>query len=158
MKSKLALLALCCSFALPISAAEVACPDLATATQVVACPTEEELKYTFLGYCGDNARLYGQDAITCTSLESYKKLKNVALWEAANGEFQAYVHCDLDPAVVKAAKAERIAVGKVGKTSMTRVACDYSDDIVFAYRTRAACKVEGSGDCTGGKPCKASCD
>jgi len=159
MKSKFALLALCCGIALPAAAADIPCPDLATATQVAACPTEDELRYTFMGYCGDNARLYGKDAITCTSLENYKKLKNIALWETAGGEFQSYVSCELDTAVVKAAKPLRIAVDTVGKGgTLRRITCDYEHDIVFTQRTRAACKVEGDGDCTGGKPCKAVCD
>jgi hypothetical protein len=159
MKSKLVLFALCCGIALPAAAADIACPDLAAATQVAACPTEEELKYTFMGYCGDNARLYGQDAITCTSLENYKKLKNNALWEAAGGDFQGYVSCDLDPAAVKAAKPLRITVGKADKAGkLTRIACEYDNEIVFAHRTRAACKVAGDGDCGSGKSCKAACD
>lgn len=159
MKSKLALLALCYGIALPAAAADIACPDLAGAAQVAACPTDDELKYTFMGYCGDNARLYGQDAITCTSLENYKKLKNIALWEVAGGDFQGYVSCDLDPAAVKAAKAVRVMIGKVDKSGkLTRVACEYEHGITFAHRTRAACKVAGDGACGGNTPCKASCD
>lgn len=47
-------------------AAAVACPDLATAVQVGACPAEEELKYTFTGYCSDDARAYKGDTDVCT--------------------------------------------------------------------------------------------
>jgi hypothetical protein len=155
-KSRSVLFALGCALTLPVFAGDVACPDLATAVQVAACPTEDELNYTFTGYCSDNARMYGKDTMTCTSLENYKKLKNIALWEVAGGDFQAYVHCDLDPAAVKAAKPQRVSVDKAGK--LTRVSCDYGDDVVFIYRTRSACQVEGTGACTDGKPCKVSCN
>jgi hypothetical protein len=138
-----------------VAAAELACPDLAAAVQVAPCPSEEELRYTFSGFCGDNARMYAKDTDTCVSYENYRKAKNIALWESANGEFQAYLSCDLSLAAVRTAKAQRIIVGKAGK--LTRVACEYGQGIVFAHRTHAACKVEGDGGCSG-PACKASCD
>lgn len=156
MKSRLIVLALGCAAVFPALAGEIACPDLATAVQVATCPSEEELKYTYTGYCSDNARMYGKDKDTCATYENYRKLKNVALWESADGAFHAYLSCDLAPAAIKAAKPKRVGVGPAGK--LTRVACDYGDDIVFAYRTRAACKPAGDGACAEGKPCKASCD
>jgi hypothetical protein len=156
MKSRLIVLALGCVAAFPVLAGEIACPDLATAVQVATCPSEEELKYTYTGYCADNARLYGKDKDTCATYENYRKLKNVAMWESADGAFHAYLSCDLAPAAIKAAKPRRVEVGKAGK--LTRVACDYGDDIVFAHRTRAACKPAGDGACVAGKPCQANCD
>lgn len=136
-------------------AGEVACPTLSTAVQVEPCPSEEELRYTFNGFCGDNARLYAKDMDTCVSYENYREVKNIALWEAGGGEFQSYVSCGLDPVAVKAAKARRIVVGKAGK--LTRVACEYAQGIVFAHRTRSACKVVGDDICPDGN-CRASCD
>jgi hypothetical protein len=156
MKSRLIVLALGCTAALTAFAGEVACPDLATAVQVATCPSEEELKYTFTGYCSDNARMYGKDKETCATYENYRKLKNVAMWESADGAFHGYLSCDLAPAAIKAAKPRRVEVGTAGK--LTRVACDYGNDIVFAHRTRAACKPAGDGACAEGKPCMASCD
>ena len=154
MKRRLAVLAFGIFFPALASAGEVSCPDLAKAVQVAPCPSEEELQYSFNGFCSDNARMYAKDTDTCVRYENYRKVKNNALWEAGNGEFQGYVSCDLDPAAVKAAKARSITVGKAGK--LTRVACGYGGGIVFAHRTHAACKVEGSGDCAGGA-CKADC-
>jgi hypothetical protein len=61
------------------------CPDLAAAVQVGACPSEEELRYTFTGYCSDNARLYDPDTVTCSDYKHYRRLKNVALWESRDG-------------------------------------------------------------------------
>lgn len=120
MKSRLIVLALGCVAAFPVLAGEIACPDLATAVQVATCPSEEELKYTYTGYCADNARLYGKDKDTCATYENYRKLKNVAMWESADGAFHAYLSCDLAPAAIKAAKPRRVEVGKAGK--LTRVA------------------------------------
>ena len=136
------------------SAAEISCPDLGKAVQVAPCPSEEELRYTFNGFCSDNSRLYAKDMDTCVSYQNYRQVKNIALWEAAGGEFQAYLSCDLAPAAIQAAKARGIAVSKVAK--LTRVACDYGDGIVFVHRTHAACKVEGDGACAGAA-CKADC-
>lgn len=135
-------------------AGAVSCPDLAQVVQVAPCPSEEELQYTFTGFCSDNARLYAKDMDTCTSYQNYRQVKNIALWEAAGGEFQAYLSCDLAPAAIQAAKARGIAVSKVAK--LTRVARDYGDGIVFVHRTHAACKVEGDGACAGAA-CKADC-
>lgn len=156
MKLSFLALAFGCAVALPAVAGEVACPDLSSAVQVATCPAEDELKYTYTGYCSDNARMYGKDKDTCSTYENYRKLKNVAMWESANGEFHAYLSCDLDAAAIKAAKPQRIGVGKAGK--LTRVACDYGNDIVFAHRTRGECKVEGEGKCASGTECKATCN
>jgi len=164
MKSKtpfLAVLALSLGVVQPVSAAEIACPDLSAAVQVAPCPSEEELRYTYNGYCGEDARMYakGKDVDTCVRYENYRQLKNIALWEAGGGEFQSYVSCDLEPAVVKAAKATKIIVGTAAK--LTRVTCDYGSDIVFVHRTHAACKVGGKvhklGECSGDS-CKVECE
>ena len=51
----------------------IACPDPAKAMQVAACPSEEELKYTYTGFCSDDRRLYARDIDTCSSYENYSK-------------------------------------------------------------------------------------
>lgn len=156
MTSRLLILALVSAATSPALAGDVVCPDLAAAVQVATCPAEEELKYTFIGYCSDNARMYGKDTETCESFDNYRKLKNVAMWESADGAFHAYLPCDIASAAIKAARPQRISVGMAGK--LTRVACDYGSGITFAHRTRAVCKAEGEGDCSSGKPCKVNCD
>jgi hypothetical protein len=157
MRSCLLVLALLAGPALPAAmAAAVSCPDLAAAVQVAACPAEEELKYTFTGYCSDDGKAYRGETDVCTDYQLYRKLKNVALWESADGAFSAYVSCDRPPASVKVAKASAIKVGKQGK--MTQVVCGYGEGVSFTYRTRAECKVEG-GDCAANPTaCKASCN
>ncbi|MCX8016965.1 MAG: hypothetical protein N2690_03535 [Rhodocyclaceae bacterium] len=151
----LALSFLC--LALPARAETIACPDLAAAVQVGACPSEEELRYTFTGFCSDNARIYNwQEEQVCTDYARYRRLKNVALWEAQGGQFQGYLSCDLAPAAIRAMKARRLAVTRQGK--MTRLVCEYGENVVFAYRTKAICQVAGEGDCAAGGVCQARCD
>ena len=125
--------------------------------QVATCPSEDELKYTFTGYCSDNARLYDRDTEICASYQSYRKAKNTALWESKDGVFQAYVSCDLPAGALKQLQPASIAVTRQGKLS--RVACRYGDTVTFTYRSKAECKVQGSGDCAADPAgCKVSCD
>ncbi len=148
--------ALLAASALPAIAATVSCPDLASAVQVATCPAEEELKYTFSGYCSDDGKAYRGETDVCTDYQRYRKLKNVALWESADGMFNGYVSCDLPPAGVKGARVSGIRVAKQGK--MTQVVCSYGEGVSFTYRTRTECKVEG-GDCAvNPAACKASCN
>lgn len=157
MTSKLPALLLGLASVLPALAATVSCPDLKTAVQVGACPAEEELKYTFTGYCSDDAKAYKGETDVCTDYRRYRKLKNVALWESADGVFNAYVSCDLPPEAVKGARASAVRVGKQGK--ITQLVCGYGEGISFTWRTRAECKVAGGADCSANPAaCKASCD
>lgn len=158
MKPRLLIaLSLSLGAALPVRAETLACPDPAQAVQVATCPSEEQLRYTYNGFCSDDRRLYARDYDTCANYENYRKEKNVALWESADGAFQAYVSCDLPAGALKGLKAASIAVTRQGKLS--RVACSYGDKVVFTHRSKAQCRVEGDGRC-GADPaaCKASCD
>lgn len=156
MKSHLAALLLLFGPTMADAAGTLACPDLATAVQVGNCPTEEDLKYGYIGYCSDNARMYETDD-NCSDFQRYRRLKNVANWEAGGGAFQAYLSCELSPATIKAARATGIAVSRQG--NITRVACSYPQGIVFTHRAKGQCKVEGSGDCTTDpSACRATCD
>jgi hypothetical protein len=140
-----------------LAATTVTCPDLAKAVQAGTCPTEEDLLFTFNGYCSDNARIYGKGAEVCTSYASYRKLKNIVLWESPDTDFQAYVSCDLPGENFKGRQPSAIAVAKQGK--MTRLACSYGEGVTFTYRTRAECRVENAEACkTHPTACKASCE
>lgn len=143
-------------WASPVAAETVSCPELTPAVQVGTCPSEEELQFTFTGYCSDNARMYKwHEESVCTQYELYRKLKNVVLWEAKNGDFQGYLSCDLPADKITSAKATGIEVSKLGR--MTRIACGYGEGITFAHRTKAQCKVEGSASCSGSS-CQATCN
>ena len=140
----------------PAIAASVPCPDLSESVQVATCPTEEDLKFTFTGFCSDNARIYGKDTDVCTDYRRYRQLKNVALWESRDGEFQAYISCDLPVKTVKIAKASKIA--SVKKGSITQLICTYRDGVVFTNRTKAECTVDGNERCaTDPAACVAQC-
>lgn len=157
MKTHLTTATLLVALALPAAAATVACPDLATAVQVAACPSDEELRYTFTGYCSDNNRSYRGDADVCTDFQAYRKLKNLALWESADGNFTAYVSCDRSPAEVRASAPAGIRVGKQG--GITLLVCGYGNGVSFTWRTRAACRVGAGAECRD-KPaaCQAECE
>lgn len=156
-RARLALLSLAlpaCVLATPAQAEAVSCPALDTAVQVAACPSDAELHYTFVGYCSDNARLYGRDVMTCASFENYKAVKNTALWESGDGAFSGYLDCNVEPGVLRAAKAVKISVER--KSNLTRLICDYDNDQRMVMRTKASCTVDAA-DCSAGE-CRASCE
>ena len=155
-RARLALLSLALPAALlasPAQAETVSCPALSAAVQVAACPTDAELQYTFMGFCGDNARLYGRDALTCASFENYKEVKNTAMWESANGAFSGYLNCNIAADLIRASKAVKMTVEK--KNNLTRLICDYESDQRMVMRTKATCTVEAA-DCASGE-CRATC-
>lgn len=156
-KSSLLVLALLVGPTLPALAAAVSCPDLGKAVQVAACPAEEELKYTYTGFCSDDSKAYRGETDVCADYQLYRKLKNVALWESGDGVFSAYVSCDLPPATVKAAKVSGIKVVRQGK--MIHLVCGYAGGLNFTYRTREECKIEGAANCAADPAaCKAICN
>lgn len=146
-------------FAGPARAETMACPDLRNAVQVGGCPTEEELKFTYIGYCSEDSRAYRLETGVCVDYQDYRKLKNVALWESKDGRFQSYVSCETPAKAVRAAKLARIAYlsAKRGE-SMNRFICDYGDGVQFALRTHAVCKIEGDGSCAAGALCTVNCE
>mgnify|MGYP005854759293 CR=1 FL=1 len=157
MKHSLAALLAALAAALPVRAETVACPDPARAVQVATCPSEDELRYTFNGFCSDDRRLYARDSDTCASYENYRKAKNIALWESADGAFHAYLSCDLPAGALQGLKPRSIAVSRQGK--LTRIACSYAEGIVFTHRSKAQCRVIGRGDCAADAAhCQAVCD
>ena len=133
------------------------CPDLKTAVQVGACPTDEQLAYTFTGYCSDDAKAYRGETDVCTDFSLYRQLKNVALWESEDGEFDAYVSCNLPKEALQRASVSGIRVGKQGK--LTQLVCSYPGGINFIHRTRAQCTLNASADCAAHpESCQASCN
>lgn len=138
-------------------AADLVCPDLKTAVQVGVCPTEDQLKYTFTGYCSDDAKAYKGETDVCTDFQRYRQMKNIVLWESADGVFDAYVSCDLSKDVLHRTKVSGLRLGKQGK--LTQIVCSYGDGVNFTYRTRAQCKLDAGVNCSAApESCKASCD
>lgn len=151
----LLLSALACGGAI---AGTVPCPDLSAAVQAGTCPTEEELKYTFTGYCSDNARMYDKETDNeCSNFARYRRLKNIVLWESADGSFHGYLSCDLPAASIKGAKANKIAASRQGK--LTRLVCSYGGGLTMVHRTKGECRVDGDGNCAADPAaCRATCD
>ncbi|AVZ79543.1 hypothetical protein C3497_08885 [Zoogloeaceae bacteirum Par-f-2] len=148
------LLLLSAPLATPVLAAPLSCPDLSAAVQVATCPSDAELKYTYNGYCSDNARLYDNDGEVCTSFEAYLKRKNNALWESADGAFSGYLTCNQPAATLRSATPVSMTVHRKGK--LTMVECEYSDGSRLTHRTKVECKVE-QADCTAAGGCTATC-
>ena len=141
----------------PVAAASISCPDLAMAVQVAACPAEEELRYTFSGFCGSDAQAYKGETGVCTDYQNYRRLKNVALWESADGAFSAYVSCDRPPAEVRAARVSSLRIARQGKINL--LICSYGDGLKFTLRTRAECRLDAIEGCANdAAACKAACD
>ena len=122
--------------AVPAAAETVACPPLDTARQVGTCPTPEELKIGFSGYCSDNQRMYDKED-TCVTFERYQALKDVSLWETPDGTFQGYLPCA--GAVPKGLMPEKAAVSTQG--SITKLTCVYPGDFSLSRRGKGACKI-----------------
>lgn len=138
-------------------AGSMSCPDLAQAVQVGACPSEEELRYTFSGYCSDDAKAYRGETDSCTDYALYRQMKNVALWESKDGAFDAYLSCELPKGSLQQSKATAVRVAKAGK--ITQLQCSYSNGVTFTHRTRAQCVADAGADCTANPAsCKARCD
>ena len=147
-----------------VLAGTVACPDMATVKRAGSCPTEEELQFTFNGYCSDDSRMYGKGTEVCADYQAYRKMKNVVLWESRDGEFQGYVSCEMPESQLKALKPTAIAAnkemtgGRGSERSINRLMCSYGEGIVFSRRSREECRVEAAEACrTDAAACKADC-
>lgn len=145
------------SMALSAGAAQFACPDLAAARQVNACPSEDELKHTYSGFCSDDKKVYAGETDNCMRYDDYRAMKNTALWESADGAFDGYVSCDLSPARLKVLRATGMKVAKQG--SITKLVCAYPNGVNFTHRTKVACKVDDDKACAADSAaCRANCD
>ncbi len=139
----------------PALAESVPCPDLSNIVQVGTCPSEEELRYTYKGYCSDNARMYDKATDVCEDYGRYRTFKNTGLWETRDGRFSGYLSCDREGDLSRV-KPKRITVSKQG--SVTRVACVYEEGITLTYRTKAQCTVPANGCASPSVACAAECE
>ncbi len=138
-------------------ASQLACPDLAAAAQVNACPTEEELKFTYTAFCSDNAKAYAKETDSCLRYQDYRQMKNTAMWESKDGEFSGYISCDLQVAKVKAMKATGMKIEHQGK--LNKVVCSYPGGIILSYRTKESCAIDNDKACAANVAnCRATCN
>lgn len=156
MRWSLLALALLVGMALPAAnAATMSCPELGTAVQVGACPAEEALQAAFAGRCG-GVTVKG-DPEVCGDYQRYRKLNNVARWEAADGVFNADLSCDLPTLGVRQARVAAVKLVKQGKTTL--LVCNYAEGVSFIWRTRAKCQLEAGGHCASNPAgCRARCN
>ncbi len=142
---------------LPVAASELSCPDMAALVQVNGCPTEEELQYTYTGYCSDDSMAYSGKTDPCVRYADYRKLKNVALWESADGHFDGYVSCDLPEAQWRKLRPTGIELAMKGK--IARIVCTYPQGIALTHRTRENCTVADAQACAANPAaCRATCN
>jgi|APTNR8051073442_1049403.scaffolds.fasta_scaffold36679_2 hypothetical protein len=155
----LALLALAPALAPSLALAQttLACPAASALVQVAPCPTEEQLRISYVGYCSDNRRLYDADSEACSSLENYLRRKNLALWESPDGRFEAYLSCQADAPSPAAWPAPRLAVTQQGKLTLVR--CTYGQAATLTHRTRARCVLADAAACSADPAaCRARCE
>jgi hypothetical protein len=139
------------------TAGTLSCPDLAKAVQVNACPTDDELRTTYSGFCSDSAKAYANQTDSCIRYEDYREMKNVAMWESKDGVFSSYVSCNLPLDKVKASKAMAMSVLRQGK--LTKLVCSYPNGINFTYRTKSDCSISNANTCVDNPAtCQATCD
>lgn len=157
MKLRLVLASFAALLAAPVFAETVACPDPVTLMQVGTCPSEEELQFTFTGYCSDNARVYDKpEKQLCTNYELYRAMKNFALWETRDGRFNGYLSCDPGKLGIEGARPASVKIDKQG--SVTRLFCGYSTGITLTYRTKAKCVAEAADCANNPSACQANCE
>lgn len=139
------------------TAGTMSCPELASAVQVNACPTDEELKFTYNGFCSDTAKAYANQTDSCIKYEDYREMKNVALWESKDGVFSGYISCALPAEKLKTGKVSTMVVERQGK--LNKLVCSYTNNVRLTYRTKAACAVDNEKACKANPAsCTATCD
>ena len=141
---------------MPVLAETIACPSLQSAVQVGTCPGEEELRYTFRGYCSDNKRMYDQGEQLCLDYGIYRAAKNVALWESSDGRFSGYLSCDTPKGARDAAQPIEVKVAVQG--SVNQMSCIYANNDKLTHRTKARCTVAATACTSAAVACEASCD
>ena len=117
------------------------CPDLSQARQLAECPAEADLKRMFKITCGFERDPDAEKPELCDSYTEYKRRKNVALWESADGEFMAYVSCSIPVQQVKQSAVTGITVSQ--KNGLYKVSCLYQGGTRFTHRTRSVCRIPG---------------
>lgn len=115
----------------------LSCPTQEQMRQVNACPTEGQLLASFHGFCGDDSKAYQGQTGPCSDYQVFRRLKNTALWESADGAFDGYLSCET-PASPKSGMTG-LRVEKKGP--ITAVVCQYGPEAQLTHRTRKACTV-----------------
>ncbi len=123
------------------AAGPIPCPDISEAIQIGACPTEEELQVMFKNGCGAERAPGAKNPELCDSYAEFKRRKNTALWESADGEFMGYLSCTIPASKIRSARPVSVAISH--KDGLNTVSCIYQGGIKFALRTRSVCRIPG---------------
>lgn len=117
----------------------LSCPQPEQLRQVNACPTEEQMRAHFNGFCSENSNAYEGKTGPCTDYQEFRRLKNTALWESADGAFDGYLSCETPVSSIQKSNLTRMLATQKG--SITAVMCLYGSDVVLTHRTRKTCTV-----------------
>lgn len=117
----------------------LSCPQPEQLRQVNACPTEEQMRAHFNGFCSENTTAYQGKTGPCTDYQEFRRLKNTALWESADGAFDGYLSCETPVSSIQKSNLTRMLATQKG--SITAVMCLYGSDVVLTHRTRKTCTV-----------------
>jgi len=139
----------------------LACPSLADAKPVGTCLSEQQLRRQFRAVCGRERAPDAQNPDICDAYAEYKRQKNTTFWESADGLFDGYLHCDLGPADLKAAKIRFEAMSTRGR--LTKVVCVYEGNYSLTYRRKGKCRLTDTDakkvECPGDpKACAFTCE
>lgn len=116
----------------------LACPDLAQAEQLGACPSDKELRANYRKTCPKFLEKDGE----CKPFEAFARSKNKALWAAVSGdeEFLSYLSCSQAVATVKSSKPVAIDAKCSLKSGRCEARCGYENNITFNLRVKGVCK------------------
>lgn len=117
----------------------LSCPSQEQMRQINACPTEEQMRAHFNGFCSENSNAYQGKTGPCTDYQEFRRLKNTALWESADGAFDGYLSCETPVSSIQKSNLTRMLATQKG--SITAVMCLYGSDVVLTHRTRKTCTV-----------------
>lgn len=117
----------------------LSCPSQEQMRQINACPTEEQLRANFHGFCGDDSKAYQGQTGPCADYAVFRRLKNTALWESADGAFDGYLSCESPAPVIGKSSLTAMRVEKKG--AITALVCQYGPSVLLTHRTRKTCTV-----------------
>jgi len=125
--------------ALGSQAQTLSCPPPEQLRQINACPTEEQLRANFHGFCGDDSKAYQGQTGPCSDYQVFRRVKNTALWESTDGRFDGYLSCEAASPATALPPLSAVRVEKKG--AITALVCQYGPDAQLTHRTRKACTV-----------------
>lgn len=135
------------------------CPDLSTAQQVGACPSDKELKEGYAATCPSAMGKRNE----CRPFAAYVKSKGKSLWAVLMGdeEFLSYVRCGLAPETVRASKVQNVEVKCSFESGRCAAQCGYENDFTLKLRFKGECRTANAGkiECKDNPAaCVVSCD